>query len=93
MNTEFIMSSLSDFMKVDYEPAMVSPANADGHIVMGNPMRKDSEKSRGVFYDNRWFTHRWINFLETSLPFVQTLNRRWVYGNTISTSKDWLFGR
>ena len=83
MSPESTMNRIADFLGISFEPTMLMPSSANGHLVIGNPMRKDARKSSGVFYDNRWFTDQSINLLYDVLPRVSSVNRRMVYRNTI----------
>jgi hypothetical protein len=86
MRTEAVMTMICDFLNIGFNESMLEPANATGHLVVGNPMRKSSDTSNRIYYDNRWFVDSVSNHLYTLLPLVHRYNRRMVYGNTIARS-------
>jgi len=56
--------------------------SGQGHMVLGNRMRKDPNKNTTVKYDNVWFTTEpLINLIGLFLPRVAKFNRKVTYSN------------
>ncbi|MCT0219123.1 sulfotransferase [Synechococcus sp. CS-1329] len=83
---EAAITKLCAWLNLDYEPAMLRPAQAaeGSHILSGNRMRFDPSRSSAIRYDTRWLSgsHPWIG-LAAQLPPLQAMNRRLVYSNQL----------
>ena len=89
MNTNCIlcfqhMSCNHKTLSIDFQDSMLAPGqNSSSHILAGNRVRFDLERSRRIAYDGAWLgapapTAAHLGLL---LPNVARMNRRLVYSN------------
>lgn len=79
---KLVIPRLCEFIGIDEVPAMYAPGGSHSHVAFGNPARHDAEKTRGLFYDNRWLTRtRWLLPSLLLQNPVMRYNARSVYGN------------
>ena len=77
---------LCDWLSIDFEQAMLAPGlNSTSHILAGNRVRFDADRSRTIAYDGAWLgapapTAAHLGLL---LPGVARMNRRLVYSNDL----------
>ena len=75
---------LCAWLSIDFQEAMLAPGqNSSSHILAGNRVRFDAERSRTIAYDGAWLgapapTAAHLGLL---LPNVARMNRRLVYSN------------
>ncbi|MCB4393888.1 sulfotransferase [Synechococcus sp. HB1133] len=75
---------LCAWLSIDFQEAMLAPGqNSSSHILAGNRVRFDAERSRTIAYDGAWLgapapTAADLGLL---LPNVARMNRRLVYSN------------
>lgn len=79
---EATMQSVAAFLDLPFDPAMLAPSPAGGHVTTGNPMRLDAGKSTRLAYDHRWFFNPTISRLYGLWPGVRRLNERLVYSRS-----------
>lgn len=79
---EPIMQAICRFLGLTFEPAMLELRSSRSHVLRGNRMRWQPEKS-SLTYDHRWFMRRdWL--LPSMLcPRIMRYNREHVYSNGI----------
>ena len=77
---------LCDWLSIDFQEAMLAPGlNSSSHILAGNRVRFDEDRSRTIAYDGAWLaapgpTAAHFGLL---LPGVARMNRRLVYSNDL----------
>ena len=77
---------LCDWLSIDFQEAMLAPGlNSSSHILAGNRVRFDADRSRKIAYDGAWLaapgpTAAHFGLL---LPEVARMNRRLVYSNDL----------
>ncbi len=81
LRPEQSLRRLCDWLELDFEPAMLSPvAHSASHILAGNRVRFDAQRSAAIRYDAQWMAMRaGIVQLALALPPLAALNRRLVY--------------
>jgi hypothetical protein len=78
---EFIMRRISEFLEIDYNETMLSLADVQSHVILGNRMRSQPEKRQRVAYDDRWFhSSEWM-LPAVIFPHIMRYNAREVYRN------------
>ena len=55
LETEQSLRSMCDYLELEFTDGMLNPIDANTHILLGNRMRRDAQKTSGIHYDNRWF--------------------------------------
>ena len=76
-----LVESLCRFLGVPPTRTMLSIERSGSHIVLGNRMKEDAEKRRGILYDVRWLLRdEWL-LPSALLPHVMRYNARQVYRN------------
>lgn len=76
-----LLRRLCDFLGLPFDAAMLAPDAARAHILRGNRMRFDKERSSAVSYDARWMMSARTLWAAPWLLPVMKLNRRLVYSN------------
>ncbi|MFM9048305.1 MAG: sulfotransferase [Cyanobium sp.] len=81
------LTRLCGWLGLDFSPAMLHPGlQSKSHILAGNRMRFDAEKSAQISYDSDWLGgHSWPASVALLWPEVAHMNRRLVYGNNLLT--------
>jgi len=76
---------ICEFLGADFQPAMLRVQGSRSHVLRGNRMRSQLEKS-SLAYDHRWFERR--DWLLPSLfcPRIMRFNREQVYSNGLATT-------
>ena len=77
---ELMLQKLCDFLGEAYEPAMLALQDSQSHIIRGNRMRYQKEKS-DLTYDHRWFLRREWMLPALLFPNILRYNRQHVYRN------------
>ena len=75
---------LCDWLSIDFHEAMLAPGlNSSSHILAGNRVRFDAERSSAVRYDGAWLGAPAPTAAHLGLlwPGVARMNRRLVYSN------------
>ena len=75
---------LSAWLSIDFQEVMLAPGqNSSSHILAGNRVRFDVERSRTIAYDGAWLAAPapTAAHLALLLPNVARMNRRLVYSN------------
>ena len=85
LNPARSLQLVCDWLGVAFSPKMLNPAQSStSHIVSGNRMRFDQEKTRSFQYDGAWLTSGdAILRLAMLIPPVNRLNQQLVYSNQI----------
>ena len=79
-----IIQKICDFLEEDIDPAMLTLKESQSHVMRGNRMRTQQDKSE-LLYDHRWFSrNEWIlpAFL---FPNIMKYNAKEVYKNNTET--------
>jgi len=77
---------LCGWLAIDFQETMLAPGlNSNSHILAGNRVRFDADRSRTIAYDGAWLgalapTAAHLGLL---LPGVARMNRRLVYSNNL----------
>jgi hypothetical protein len=72
---------ISQWLGVAFSPRMLAPGQHSGsHILSGNRMRHDPERSARIDYDGAWLTARTMA-LAPLVPGIGRFNQRLVYSN------------
>ncbi len=74
---------LCEWLGLEFDGAMLSPGpSSSSHILAGNRMRFDSERSATIRYDGSWMARGTAPAsIAAALPPIRGMNRRLVYGN------------
>ncbi len=75
-STESTLFDLSKFIGCKNSFSQDSP---NAHIIRGNRMAFDSEKTRVIEYDSYWMSSLWSQYEAMFWPFVMSKNCQWVY--------------
>lgn len=78
---EMLMRQLSVFLEVEYCESMLSLKDTQSHVILGNRMRSQEEKRRGVVYDDRWFYNNDWMLPTLIFPHIMRYNSAEVYHN------------
>lgn len=80
---EASLRKVCDWLQLPFAPAMLAPGSASAsHILAGNRMRFDPERSASIRYDGSWLSRASAAIaVACQLPPVRDMNRRLVYGN------------
>ena len=81
LSTEFTLSRLMMFLGLANEQIVTDLSKSTAHVGFGNSMRHDDSKNKQVVYDFRWFLSRDVSLAYALAPWIQSRNRKWVYGN------------
>lgn len=83
LSPELSLGRLCDWMGLDFNPLMLTPGLSTGsHILSGNRVRFDPEKTKHIAYDAAWLSApRASASLAMAVPSVRRMNRRLVYSN------------
>jgi hypothetical protein len=90
LRPEEALQHLCDWLGVPFDPSMLKPGfNSQSHILSGNRMRFDVQKSSVIIYDDSWLrsTH-WMVRLAPLIPVIAAMNYRLVYSNTSSVVRN-----
>jgi hypothetical protein len=81
---KLMVQRICDFLEEEVELSMLTLKNSQSHVMRGNRMRTQKDKSE-IVYDHRWFfRHEWI--LPTFFfPNIMRYNAKEVYGNNTET--------
>ena len=80
------MQLLCGWLAIDFQETMLAPGlNSSSHILAGNRVRFDADRSRTIAYDGAWLgapapTAAHLGLL---LPGLARMNRRLVYSNDL----------
>ena len=77
---------LCDWLSIDFHEAMLAPGlNSSSHILAGNRVRFDAERSSAIRYDGAWLGAPAPTAAHLGLlwPGVARMNRRLVYSNDL----------
>ena len=77
---------LCAWLSIDFQEAMLAPGqNSSSHILAGNRVRFDAERSRKIAYDGAWLAASapTAAHLGLLLPNVARMNNRLVYSNRL----------
>lgn len=77
---EKMMKMICQYLELDYKPNMTNPLNESSHIIRGNRMRYDPDKTKNIVYDYEWIRNN--NQLLSILKPILNLNKRLVYNNS-----------
>lgn len=82
---EASLRKVCDWLGLPFDPAMLSPgSSSSSHILAGNRVRFDPERSASIRYDGSWMHQASAAIgIASQLPPVRSLNRRLVYGNAL----------
>ena len=89
LEPEHTLRRLCAWLGLPFEEAMLQPAlHSTSHILSGNRMRFDTNRSASIAYDGSWMASRsGLAQLALMLPWVATLNQRLVYSGRQRSSK------
>ncbi len=90
---DFVIPKICDFIEVDYQKQMLNPSKTKSHIINGNLVRADLQKSKKITYDARWMTSSRISLMNFWLFFLNKFNKSRVYSNILdkNMSSDELY--
>ncbi len=76
---------LCDWLGLAFSDQMLAPsAHSTSHLLAGNRMRFDHDRSRAISYDAAWMaSHEWLIPAALLIPAVSALNRKLVYSNKL----------
>ena len=77
------LSLICDWLELPFSESMLKPGlNSQSHILSGNRVRFDVQRSRSITYDYSWLrsTH-WMVQMTPFMPFIQAMNQKLVYSN------------
>lgn len=89
LEPEHTLRRLCAWLGLPFEEAMLQPAlHSTSHILSGNRMRFDTNRSASIAYDGSWMASRsGLAQLALMLPWVAALNQRLVYSGRQRSSK------
>ena len=89
LEPEQTLRRLCAWLGLPFEEAMLQPAlHSTSHILSGNRMRFDTNRSASIAYDGSWMASRsGLAQLALMLPWVAALNQRLVYSGRQRSSK------
>ncbi len=79
MDTEATLTSLTDFLGMNYDPSMSIPSESKSHIVVGNPMRFRKADTKKIQYDTRWLSSNKLFFPAMFLRPIMNFNNKLTY--------------
>ena len=84
LRPEQSLRRLCDWLDLEFAPVMLSPVNhSASHILAGNRVRFDAERSAAIRYDAQWMAApSGVAQVALALPWLAALNRRLVYSAT-----------
>jgi hypothetical protein len=85
ISTGMVMNKISAFLGLSQSIVQNKLHPQESHILIGNPMRLDEDKSSKIEYDYHWFTSFKIPAWYTFTPNLHQKNMKWVYSNIIET--------
>ena len=76
---------LCQWLGLPFSEQMLAPgAHSTSHLLSGNRMRFDQDRSRSIRYDATWMASReWLIPASLLMPGVAALNRKLVYSNRL----------
>ena len=84
---DLMMQKVCEFLELEMEPAMCSLQQSGSHVMRGNRMRYQKEKSE-IRYDHRWFLRREWLWPAMFFPNILRYNAKEVYRN--NTEAIWM---
>lgn len=80
---EASLRKICNWLQLPFNAAMLSPgAASSSHILAGNRMRFDPQRSASIRYDGSWMNQAPAGIaIASQLPPLRGMNRRLVYGN------------
>lgn len=82
---ERMLARLCDWLGLELDPAMLTPANTGSHIIRGNRTHRDTSRRSAIRYDARWMRSSRLMLQSPLLLPLAALNRRLVYANITTT--------
>lgn len=81
LDPEMYLGRLCKWLDLDFMPGMLQPGgSSSSHILAGNQMRLNPEKSKKIRYDAKWMQGAfWPTSQALLIPSLASLNRRLVY--------------
>jgi hypothetical protein len=79
MDTEVTLTSITDFLEMNYDPSMLIPSESKSHIVVGNPMRFRKADTKKIKYDSRWLSSNKLYFSSMFLRPIMNFNNKLTY--------------
>ncbi len=79
MDTENTLTSLTDFLGMDYDSSILVPSESKSHIVVGNPMRFRQADTKKIKYDSRWLSSNKLFFPSMFLRPIMNFNNKLTY--------------
>lgn len=77
---DLMMQKVCEFLEIEMKPAMCSLQQSGSHVMRGNRMRYQKEKSE-IRYDHRWFLRREWLWPAICFPNIMRYNAKEVYQN------------
>ena len=77
---EQMLQKICHYMEEEWDPAMLRLQQTSSHVLRGNRMRYQPEKSQ-IRYDHRWFLRQEWNLPAFMFPNIMHYNSREVYRN------------
>lgn len=78
-NQEERLEQICEHIDIEYKQTHLTLSDAEHHILMGNPMRKNKSKQNGIRYDSSWLRDKRNIIPSFILPFVLSYNAKHVY--------------
>lgn len=83
LQPQLSLTALSSWLGIDFDESMLTPARSKSHIIVGNRVRRSSERLARFNYDGSWLaSHDSFKTGLLTLPYLGA-NRRWVYSNEL----------
>ena len=85
LQPERSLQLVCEWLGLPFSEQMLAPgAHSTSHLLSGNRMRFDRDRSRSIRYDAAWMASRdWPIQLSVLVPGVAALNRKLVYSNKL----------
>ena len=85
LQPERSLQLVCEWLGLPFSEQMLAPgAHSTSHLLSGNRMRFDRDRSRSIRYDAAWMASRdWPIQLSVLIPGVAALNRKLVYSNKL----------